>query len=471
MLLLPFWPLVPWYVARCHDGSDEPLGPVLLACALVLWRRRHHCIEIHPAGLAMATTISLAVCLSHAWLPPIIEGSLAVLVIALASGLWRTAPGALMLMMFSLPWSASLQFFLGFPMRWLSASLAAALLRCVGIDVVRSGTDLLTEHGLPVGVDPPCSGVHMLWTGLVVTAILAEQRRLAGGRFVAALVACGLLVVIGNALRSGLLFLPESGLTPMPHWTHEAVGLVVFALALLSLISLLNALAGGPSKSTHKPMAQSFVVPASVLWLSITFGACGALARYNEPVRERFHEPTSKLTAMRVEDLPRLGLPESVDGDSLASQNLTDRERAFAASFPGTLQRFAGPQAEVIVRRVSRPTRMLHSSSDCLTASGFEVQPQPVFIDAQGNAWHRCTAIRSRERFCMLERILSADGQQWSDTSAWFWNAFFQQSKGPWTAITVLLSKPAAGADEMAAPHSTTISPFITSQWPGKEQM
>lgn len=464
MLLLPFWPLIPWYVARSRDGGDEPVGLGLLAIASVwLWRRRDR-LDIRSAGLAMGALISLFALLAHGWLPPIMEGLLAVITLALVTELWRASPGIVMLLLLSLPWSASLQFFLGFPMRWLSASFAAALLRMTGIDVVRSGTDLLS-NGFPVGVDPPCSGVHMLWTGLVTTAILAEQRRLAGRRFIGSLIACGILVVFGNALRSALLFFPESGLTPMPHWTHEAVGIVVFALALFILIAALDLLARG--QSLHpRPMRppSCSTLPASVIWLSLVFGASGSMARWVDPRKPSTVISRHLLSPANPGDLQRFQLPEFIDASSLAAQPLTPRERAFAADFPGTLQRYASERIEVLVRQALRPTRRLHSSVDCLTAAGFTIEPQSACIDEQGNSWHQCTATRSGERYRMLERIVSADGHQWSDVSAWFWSAFLQKSQGPWTAITILLPEQANGEHDETSPHSTTISPFITSQ-------
>ncbi|MDR1889288.1 MAG: hypothetical protein LBQ81_07940, partial [Zoogloeaceae bacterium] len=41
------------------------------------------------------------------------------------------------------------------------------------------------------------------------------------------------------------------------------------------------------------------------------------------------------------------------------------------------------------------------------------------------------------KRLRVCERIEDADGQGFTDTSAWYWAAITGQSSGPWQAITV----------------------------------
>ena len=37
----------------------------------------------------------------------------------------------------------------------------------------------------------------------------------------------------------------------------------------------------------------------------------------------------------------------------------------------------------------------------------------------------------------VCERIVDAQGRTFTDASSWYWAALLQQSRGPWTALTV----------------------------------
>src|SRR5262249_56884850 len=77
------------------------------------------------------------------------------------------------LLLLALPVVASLQFYLGFPMRAVVAKLAAPMLQINGFAVVAEGASL-NWNGDPILIDAPCSGVKMLWTGFYLTCALAS---------------------------------------------------------------------------------------------------------------------------------------------------------------------------------------------------------------------------------------------------------------------------------------------------------
>src|ERR1700738_5023470 len=80
------------------------------------------------------------------------------------------APAACVITALALPVLPSLQFTLGYPMRIISAALAVPLLRAHGLDVARQGTFLLWRDEM-IQFDAPCSGVNMLWAGLLLTPV------------------------------------------------------------------------------------------------------------------------------------------------------------------------------------------------------------------------------------------------------------------------------------------------------------
>jgi hypothetical protein len=66
------------------------------------------------------------------------------------------------LIVISLPVVPSLQFYLGYPARYISASLTVPLLQMQGLAVTQSGTNLVWQNQM-LQFDAPCSGVTMLW--------------------------------------------------------------------------------------------------------------------------------------------------------------------------------------------------------------------------------------------------------------------------------------------------------------------
>lgn len=128
---------------------------------------------------------------------------------------------------------------LGLPLRVAAASGAAALLRTGGLDVVSRGASLDWQGSL-VLVDPPCSGLSMLWVGCLFALVGSSALQLSNARI---LVSLGLAVVASwgaNVLRTAALFRSEVGLFDLPEWGHEAVGLVSHFMAAALVLSFLQ---------------------------------------------------------------------------------------------------------------------------------------------------------------------------------------------------------------------------------------
>jgi hypothetical protein len=143
-----------------------------------------------------------------------------------------------------------------------------------------------------------------------------------------------------------------------------------------------------------------------------------------------------RATTTDAADFP--GWPVEFEGRALTALPLTERERRFAAGFPGQIARFHDGTREYVIRWVRRETRMLHSAADCFQGLGYDITPQPLSRDTNGALWQSFTAERAGERLRIRERIYEAAGQQsWSDVSAWYWQALFGKTAGGWWAITI----------------------------------
>ena len=239
MLLAALWPHWVWMARRSVDGSDEPWGLLALVTVVaLLWADRH--LTVRPSGRALATAgaLSVAASLGSALLPPIVAAALAMLaLVALLDGMLppsRPRIALAFLALLTLPLVASLNFYLGYPLRWLCGHGAAVLLGMAGLQVTPEGAALLW-NGKTVLVDAPCAGIAMLWVGMYAAALMSWLVRAGAVRTVANAAAAALIVVFANMVRNALLFFKEAEVVALPAWTHEGIGLLLFAAAFLSI--------------------------------------------------------------------------------------------------------------------------------------------------------------------------------------------------------------------------------------------
>lgn len=235
--LVALLPLGSWYVRRMGDGSDEPLGLMALAIAMVmLWSCRNSqraTAADRWTALALFGLYGVTVWLGF---PPLGRALPALGAVVLWTGAWRL-PGVSILLGLSLPVMASMQFYLGYPMRVLTAGISSATLNLLSLPVHRVGTQLMFD-GATLGVDAPCSGIRMLWMSCLFAAVAIGLFRL-GWRAAAGLLSTAVLVaLLANSLRATVLFFPESGMIHLPSWGHEGTGLLLHVLGMLVLLGM-----------------------------------------------------------------------------------------------------------------------------------------------------------------------------------------------------------------------------------------
>ena len=470
-------PVALWYVRRVTDGSDEPLGLLALSVAFIfLWQRRAG-VTLRPGVLWGGSALLGMAQWAGLDRAPLLLGALAILLLSASLRMQSGGSGFLALLGLSLPITASLDFYSGYPLRLATAEMTTWLLSLTGVVVERTGVLLLDGDKL-VGVDPPCAGVRMLWTAVFVAAVLAAKACLKRVRTLLLLTLAPVFALGGNALRSAALFFPESGRVEWPHWMHEGIGLTIHGVVLALLLVVCGWLAkrrsGGnkagrahdqrtamvetepetPARAQSPAEGQTRACinqrPRGVIqrmaWvaaLCLSLFIAGLWAAPGAPGSGVLSGVTACLTSTQpppqvARDDP-MAWPATFQGVPLRPLPLTAKEAQFAKSFPGSLARFQCGDAEIIMRRVTAATRKLHSSADCLRASGYAIKHRPVRADADGDLWGRFEARSAQGKYEVTERITSAHTRKsFTDVSAWYWHAVWHGDDGPWLAVTVM---------------------------------
>lgn len=242
---LALWPHGLWMARRVQDGSDDPLGLAAVAALLMLVGARASTLRVTPRTGWLAAGVALGVAANAAlWaLPPLACALLAALSLAAALMAWLPADSPRLplagLVLLSLPWIASLQYYGGYPLRVLTAQLSAWLLQGLGLVAERSGTAMWVSGQLVI-VDAPCSGVQMAWMAWFCACAVAALVSLRDADFLRRLPVVGVIVLAGNVLRNTVLVALESRPQGLHGALHEGIGLVALAAVCAGVIVLMK---------------------------------------------------------------------------------------------------------------------------------------------------------------------------------------------------------------------------------------
>ncbi len=114
-LLFAAVPVIRWYFLRLGDGGEtESLVPLI--AGLFFCVRDRKSLEPSSAGLWLLAAYAL----TYPFLPGLVRATTFVIALCLVVGVWKK-PGPVLLFLLALPWSASLDFFLGYPLRLLTS--------------------------------------------------------------------------------------------------------------------------------------------------------------------------------------------------------------------------------------------------------------------------------------------------------------------------------------------------------------
>jgi exosortase/archaeosortase family protein len=243
-LVASLWPVWSWIALRAADPG-EGWELVSLATAVLFVLLRKPAAPPAAAALALPALLLLAYAASYPFLPPLLRAAIAMAALAAAaSALWFGRPLHLPLaglLLLSLPLIASLNFYLGYPLRLVVGKATALLLQMNGFAVLAEGS-LLVWNGESIAIDAPCSGVKMLWAGAYLAFALAAFRRLDAIRTSILAVLAAAAVVAANVLRAAALFYVEAGIIRPPGDWHAAIGVAVFVVAAVAVAAGASAL-------------------------------------------------------------------------------------------------------------------------------------------------------------------------------------------------------------------------------------
>lgn len=240
---IAFWDAARLLAGRLGDGmAAVPLAAVIamLAWPVVRGLRRG---TVSPVSPVLLCAIFAAYALAALIAPPLVRMGVAVaglvLILRAAAGDDLPAAPAIGLGLLALPVLPSLEFFLAYPLRLVSATLTAVLLRMNGINVGVDGV-ALAWNGERLLFDAACAGVKMLWAALLLVSAIALAARFAPLRYARALVLAVVLTIFANALRAASLFYLENGFVPQLGGpvAHEAVGIAAFVMVAGALAAM-----------------------------------------------------------------------------------------------------------------------------------------------------------------------------------------------------------------------------------------
>lgn len=128
---------------------------------------------------------------------------------------------------------------------------------------------------------------------------------------------------------------------------------------------------------------------------------------------------------------------KTFEGQVLSELPLTDKEKLFFKDFPGKISKFRTNKNNIIMRYIEKPTRKLHSSSDCFRGLGYDIEFKPIETDKKGIRWGTFIAKKDHNILKVRERIFNQD-KNWTDVSSWYWENILKSNNNPSTAITVV---------------------------------
>ncbi len=129
--------------------------------------------------------------------------------------------------------------------------------------------------------------------------------------------------------------------------------------------------------------------------------------------------------------------PHEFQGRPLTQLPLDAEEQRFLSGFPGAVARFTDGQRDVVLRWVTRPTRLLHPAEDCYRGIGYEVSEARIHSDRNGARWRCFEARREGSARSVCEQLRDLEGALWTDVSSWYWAATLQQTQGPWLVTSI----------------------------------
>jgi exosortase/archaeosortase family protein len=246
LVMAATWDAWRWYVQRVWESPEEAASLAVTVAFLGMLGVARKSKETARLPLVPVALLLAAFAASYGMLPPIARAAIAIAATLFCGHLaaFKEHPPVAFwgLVALALPVVPSLQFVLGYPMRLVCAALSVGLLQGHGLAVERQGTFLVWRDEL-LQFDAPCSGVNMLWAGLLLTLMGCVLFRFNVIKVMIAVALSLVLAIACNVLRATSLFYVEAGLLPHAQaWWHEGIGIAAFTVSAAITLWLLTRL-------------------------------------------------------------------------------------------------------------------------------------------------------------------------------------------------------------------------------------
>ncbi len=239
--LIAFWQVWWWYAYRAIYSWDQPWGVLALVAALAFVIASRKPFPVVERSFLLPTLLVIAYILTYFVFPPLARAAIAFTAVAVTLSLFRFGrlfhPGLFGLFYLSLPTIPTLQFVGGYPLRLVVAALTAPILRLAGFAVTPEGT-CLNWAGQLIWIDAPCSGIKMVWVGLLLTFVVLCLYELPLLKTLLLLPLVGIIIMVANVFRAVALFYLEAGVLSLPWWGHAYAGLVAFVLEAAGIVGI-----------------------------------------------------------------------------------------------------------------------------------------------------------------------------------------------------------------------------------------
>ncbi|HSG29008.1 MAG TPA: exosortase/archaeosortase family protein [Candidatus Krumholzibacterium sp.] len=244
-----YYPVIVPLVRQWVDDPNYTHGLLIPpVSALLLWRRREELSACESGGgraaglilvltsfiLLIAGTAASELFTARISLPLMIFGSVLYLRGRQFAG---KAAFAILLLMMMVPLPYIIYYKMTFPMQIMSAKMSSAVLRAIGVSVIRRG-NILMLPGYTLEVVAACSGLRSLMTMVTLSMVMAAFSSMGRIRD-SVLIACSVPVAVAaNTVR--LVVTAVGAYTVGAQFAdgplHEISGLIVFLAGLLLLI-------------------------------------------------------------------------------------------------------------------------------------------------------------------------------------------------------------------------------------------
>jgi len=448
LLFGAFWPVWVWYIQRYFDRSDEPLGAFALATfLLILFLRREKTHLTPPNKVELITGIASIVLYiaTFWWAPKAVDGVFAVTALGiflphlLSQNKLRFCDWTLLYM--TLPIVSTLNFYLGFPFRFIVAQLASALLWLCRYPVSVGGVSIYA-NGQFLEIDPPCGGIKILWFFVFLATSFAGMLRFDKKNTFRIIATSITFAILGNPLRVALLFILQvNGMLQgeTEHAIHIGIGISVYSILSLvftwiaiSMLPRTQAENTAVSKLQNITPLENRVSLLSKFSLkqraTFTFLCCAAMLIPLIPIPIKSHEQTIAFP----------GWPQEFEGIPISKLQDSEIIQQYGEDFPGKIAVFSKGKDIVCLRWIAHETRQVHPSADCFQAMGYSIIWNPTMKTANGQFWNSVSCTRATKKLEIRECITDSNGRSWSDVSAWYWDAFLKHTSPPWWSATVI---------------------------------